>query len=96
MSAIENETTRETATFEHFGREWTIPAKRHLSHMRHMREEGRRSFGNIDLLLAETFLDAEQFEALCDIDPDEQALSDFGDKIGKTLGFGGSGNSGTS
>lgn len=95
MSAVENETTAETTTFEHFGRKWTIPARRHLSHMRRLRDESRRT-GFVDLLLAETFLDAEQFDALCEIDPDDQALSDFGDKIGKLLGFGGSGNSSSS
>ena len=91
-SALENETTADTTTLDGFGRSWVIPTRRHLSHLRRMRDEGRRGWAGPDLILVETFLGAEQFEELVDLDPDEQELSDFADEIGRRLGFGGSGN----
>ena len=93
MSALKNETTADTTTFEHFGREWTIPTKRHLSHLTRMRDEGRRGWASPDLILAETFLGEKQFADLVKIDPDDEALSEFAEEIGSRLGFGGSGNS---
>lgn len=96
-SALENEATgAETTTFEHFGREWTVPAQRHLSHLRRLRDEMRRGFANIDLILAETFLAEADLIELARIDPDEEALSAFGSEIAKAMGFGNSGNSSSS
>lgn len=95
-SALEAEVTGETTTFEHFGREWTIPTQRHLSHLRHMRDELREGFASQALIMAETFLNEQQFDALLDIDPDEAALTEFAREIGSRLGFGGSGNSSSS
>ena len=93
MSALENETLSETTTFEHFGREWSVPTKRHLSHLRKMRDAMNSGYGTVDLMIAETFLSDEDFGALCDIDPDEAQLDEFTQKISDSLGLGDSGNS---
>ncbi len=93
MSALENEVTADTTTFEFFDREWTVPTKRHLSHIKKMRDEMKSGVGTIDLLIAETFLSPEQFDALLEIDPDEDALDEFTTKISEGLGLGDSGNS---
>lgn len=93
MSALENETTRDTVEFDHFGRTWTVPAKRHLSHVKKMRDEMRSGIGDLDLMIAETFLSPEQFDALLDIDPDEDALDAFTSALSKAMGLGDSGNS---
>lgn len=93
MSALENETLHETTTFEHFGRSWTVPTRRHLSHIKRMRDELKSGVGSVDLMLAETFLSADEFNALLEIDPDEVQLDEFTDQIAKALGTGGSGNS---
>ena len=92
QSALENEATAETTTFEHFDREWTIPAQRHLSHLRRLRDELRRGFASVDLTIVETFLDADQLAELTKIDPDERALAEFSGEISRRLGFGSSGN----
>lgn len=92
MSALETETTSDTVTFDHFGRTWTLPTKRHLSHIKRMRDEVRTGYGSIDLLIAETFLSAEQFDALLEIDPDEDELDKFTDLIADALGLKNSGN----
>ena len=93
MSALENETLHDTTTFEFFDREWTIPAKRHLSHIRKMRDELRAGVMDYNLLVAETFLSADQFDALLDIDPDEEAFNSYVEEMGKALGLGSKGNS---
>lgn len=93
MSALENETTRETVEFDHFGRTWTVPAKRHLSHVKKMRDELRSGIGDVDLMIAETFLSADQFDALLEIDPDEDALDGFTSALSAAMGLGDSGNS---
>lgn len=93
MSALENETTADTTTFEAFGREWTVPTKRHLSHIKAMRDAMRVGYGGIDLMIAETFLSGDDFDALLDIDPDEDALDEFTTKISECLGLKSSGNS---
>lgn len=92
-SALENETAGATTTFEHFDREWTIPTRKHLSHLRRLRDELRAGAASQALVLVETFLDEEQFEALVDIDPDEEQLTLFAGEIAKRLGFGSPGNS---
>lgn len=92
MSALENETTGDTTTFEFFGREWTIPSSRHFSHLRRLRDEGRKGWSSPDLILIETFLDDAQIDDLLDLDPDEGQLAEFGNEIAKRLGFGDSGN----
>lgn len=93
MSALENETTSDTATFEFFDREWTVPTKRHLSHLVKMRDEMRAGTTSADLMIAETFLSGDQFDALLEIDPNEADLDAFTQKISDTLGLGTSGNS---
>lgn len=93
MSALENEVTADTTTFEFFDREWTVPTKRHLSHIKRMRDEMRGRVGSVDLMLAETFLSSAEFDALLEIDPDEDQLDEFTTQIAQSLGLGGSGNS---
>lgn len=93
MSALENETTSDTTTFDHFGRSWTVPTKRHLSHIKKIQDEYRRGVSSASLVSAETFLSAADFDALLEIDPDEDALDEFANQIGKALGVGNSGNS---
>ena len=90
-SPLENETTGDTTTFEHFGRTWTVPTKRHLSHLRQMRDEMRRGPGSVDLMIAEVMLSPEQFLDLLDIDPDEDQLDEFTTRISEAMGL--SGNS---
>lgn len=96
MSALENETTVETTTFEHFDREWAIPTQRHLSHIKRLRDEGRRGWASGDLVLVETFLGEKQFDDLLVIDPTEVELAEFANEIATRLGFGSSGNSSSS
>lgn len=93
MSALENEVTAATATFEFFDRQWTVPTKRHLSHIKAMRDAMRVGYGGVDLMLAETFLSPADFDALLGIDPDEDALDEFTTKIAECLGLKSSGNS---
>lgn len=105
MSAIDTEANSDFVTFEHFGRSWSIPTKRHASHVRALRDMFRVSsmVGGIDLTIAETFLspgtsphnqqEPDQFDALLELDPDDDALSEFATELGKAMGLGGSGNS---
>jgi len=92
-SPLETETLHDTTTFEHFDREWTIPTKRHLSHIKKMRDELRAGVLDYNLLTAETFLTPDDLDALLDIDPDEDAFEEFIQKIAKSLGLGDKGNS---
>lgn len=93
MSDLDRETTSDVATFDYFGREWSVPTKQRLSHIRAMRDEMRAGTPNLDLMLAEVFLPPDQFDALCEIDPDRDELDKFGDEISKALGLRNSGNS---
>lgn len=92
-SGLEAETQHETATFEHFGREWSVPTKRHLSHIVRMRNALRTGFEDQNVLVAETMLGPDQFAALLGIDPDESALNGFVDAMASAMGLGNSGNS---
>lgn len=95
--SLETETQHETTTtFEHFDREWTVPTKRHLSHIKKMRDEIRAGYSSYNLLVAETMLSEDQFLALCDVDPDEDALDEFVGALAEAMGLGNSGNSGPS
>lgn len=95
-TGLESETQHDTTTFDCFGRSWTIPTKRHLSHIKAMRDEVRRGVNNYDLLAAEVMLDEKQFLELCDIDPDEDQLAEFATALAKAMGVQSSGNSGPS
>lgn len=93
--SIENEATDTPNTIEHFGRSWTLPSSlRAKDYQRFNRVIAGQFLKHWDLALAEAFLPAEEFDALLDeINPDDAGLDEFGDKIAKALGFGGSGNS---
>lgn len=92
-SPLETETLNDTTTFKHFDREWTVPTKRHLSHLRRMRDEMRAGITDVNLMIAETFLSPAEFDALLEVDPDEDQLDEFTEQISKSLGLGNSGNS---
>lgn len=96
MSDLETETTSDVATFQHFGREWSVPTKQRLSHIKAMRDEMRAGTPNLDLMLAEVFLSPADFNALLEIDPDRDELDKFGDEISRAMGLGNSGNSASS
>lgn len=92
-SHLETETTQVATTFEHFGREWTVPTRRHLSHIKKMRDELRAGVMDYNLLVAETFLSADDFDALLKVDPDEKSFDEFVGLVAKKLGLGDKGNS---
>lgn len=101
-SPLQNETTGKTVTFEALGREWTVPTKKHLSHIAFMRDEARVRFGDWNLLACEAFLsphvskqnvqEPDQLAALHEIDPEESELEEFVSALNVALGIG-SGNS---
>lgn len=94
MSALQTETQHDTTTFEHFDRTWTVPVKRHLSHVVRMRDEMKAGVGTMDLLIAETFLPAAEFRVLVEeVDPDDDAFDAFTSRIAEVMGLGNSGNS---
>ena len=83
----EAEATGDTQTVTFFDREWTLPAKVRLSHMRALRADP----SNVGIV--DAFLSADDLAALDEIDPDEKQLDAFTDEIGKALGFVSAGNS---
>lgn len=93
MSAASDEATRETATFEHFGKTWTVPAKQRLSHMEKFRVVLMQS-RNPDLAMVHAYLPVTEVQTLIsDVDPDEDELDEFTTAMAKALGFESSGNS---
>lgn len=90
---LEAETTIETTTFDHFGLTWTVPAKRHLSHIKKMRDEIRSGVYDYNVLVAETMLSAEDFDALMELNPAEDKLNEFVADLARAMGLGSSGNS---
>lgn len=90
---LEAEATGEdVATFDFFDRTWHVPTRRRLSHVKKMRDELQSGFGEWNLLIAETFLPADEFAALVEIDPTVDELKDFAEKISAAL-TGAGGNS---
>lgn len=92
-TGLETETQHETTTFDHFDRTWTVPTRRHLSHIVKMRNEMRAGYSDYNLLVTETLLGEKQFLELCDVDPDEKALGQFVDAIASAMGVKNQGNS---
>lgn len=91
--SIKTETLSETATFKALDREWTVPAKRHLSHILKLEERHEQGLPLTATFIIRTFLDADQFADLVALDPDENQLDDVSNGIADALGMGGSGNS---
>jgi hypothetical protein len=92
-SALEAEVSGDTATFNHFGRDWTVPTRRHH---RHIRETKRiiRAEGFVDADdVARIYLPDDQYEALVELDLSSDDLDAFATKIAEALGVGDSGNS---
>ena len=75
------EATAETVTFEHFGRTWHAPAQVRLSHQRRLRLDP----GNVGLV--DTFLSADEVEALDEIDPTTDELDKFTDDLLAAMGL---------
>ena len=71
----------ETVEFEHFDRKWHAPAKVRLSHQRKL----RRDPSNVGLV--DTFLPADEIEALDEIDPTEADLDAFTDALVEAMGL---------
>src|SRR5690349_20845052 len=94
MSDLETETTGNgTTTFEMFGRSWTVPSKRHHSHIRQIKRLWREE-GSVDADdMAAIFLSPGDYDALAALDPTEPDLDAFAQAISKALGMGDSGNS---
>ena len=92
-SGLEAETQFETIDFDHFGQTWTVPTKRHLSHITRMRNEARLGYASSTVIAAETMLGDEQFGRLLAVNPDEDQLDEFVEHMAKVMGLGGSGNS---
>ena len=92
-SPLETETNADTTTFDHFGRSWTVPTRRHHQHIREtkriVREEGVVDADDI----ARIYLTDEQYDALLELNVGEEELTGFATKIAECLGMGGSGNS---
>jgi hypothetical protein len=95
MSDLDTETNAAdgTTTFDFLGESWTVPTKRHLSHIRAIKAEIRLGLVPGNDFLAELFLGAEQFETLLEIDPTEEQMVEFGNKLSAALGTGSAENS---
>ena len=87
LTPAEAEATRETVTFEHFGREWSVPSQVRLSHMRALRADP----SNIGIV--DTFLTADDLAALDEINPTGDDLDKFTDALVAAQGLKNSGNS---
>ena len=90
---LEAETRWETTTFDHFDRTWTVPTKRHLSHLKKLQAGVNLPGADMDVVAAEVMLGPDQFAQLLEIDPSEPELSEFVGKIAKAMGLGKQGNS---
>jgi hypothetical protein len=93
MSDLDTETNADVATFEKFGRTWSVPTKKHHEHIRRTKAI-LRSEGGLDADdIAEIYLSPEQYADLVALNVDFDRLSEFADEIAKALGTGDSGNS---
>ena len=92
-SALEAEVSGDTATFNHFGRDWTVPTARHHRHIietkRIIRAEG---FVDADDV-ARIYLSDDEYDALVELDLSSDDLDGFASKIAEAMGLGSSGNS---
>ena len=93
MSDIKSETLSETTTFKALDREWTVPSRRHLSHILKLEERHEQGRALTSSFIIKTFLDADQWADLLALDPDEGQLEVFATEIADALGVGDSGNS---
>lgn len=80
----EAEATSDTVTFSHFDRDWSVPSKVRLSHMRAL----RRDPSNVGIV--DTFLEADDVAALDEIDPTDDELDKFTDALLAAQGLGNS------
>lgn len=75
------EATADTVEFEHFGRTWHAPAKVRLSHQRRLRNDP----SNVGIV--DTFLSADEIEALDEIDPTADEIDKFTDDLLAAMGL---------
>jgi hypothetical protein len=93
MTDLETETDGDTTTFEHFGRGWTIPVRRHHSHVKQVKDI-LRSEGYLDADdIASIYLAPEQYDELVALDVTEFQLGEFATALSQALGLGSPGNS---
>jgi len=93
MSLETESTDSETSTFKHFDREWTVPIRRHHRHLRQIKNI-LRVYGELDADdVAAIFLPAEEYQALLELDVEQDELDAFSTKIAASLGMGKPGNS---
>ena len=93
MSDIKTETLSDEATFKALDREWSVPSRRHLSHILKLEERQEQGRPLTATFLIQTFLDSDQWSSLVALDPSETELEEFATKIAEALGVGDSGNS---
>lgn len=93
MSDIKSETLSDVAKFKALDREWSVPSKRHLSHILRLEERHEQGRPLSTTFLIRTFLDDDQWASLLALDPDEAQLEEFATEIASALGVGESGNS---
>lgn len=93
MSDLKTETISDRATFDYLGHEWSVPTKRHLSHILKLEEREEQGGSLTAAFIIRTFLDGDQWSLVTALDPDEEQLQEFATKIADALGVGDSGNS---
>jgi hypothetical protein len=94
-SDLETEATSpyDTTTFEHFGRTWTVPTKRHHKHLVQVKQIARRE-GSVDADdIALVYLSDEEYDTLLELDVTYDELGGFANAIAKAMGVGDAGNS---
>ena len=70
-----------TVTFEHFGHEWEVPARLRFSHLRAIQADPS------SLAIIDTILSAEQVALLEEIDPEDNDLLEFTNKMEQAMGY---------
>lgn len=91
--SVKVETIRDTTTFEALGHEWSVPTKRHLSHILKLEERVEQGRALTATFIVRVFLEDDQWDRLCEFDPDEAQLEELAAKVAEALGMGDSGNS---
>lgn len=95
MSNLETEATTPDGmtTFEHLGSTWTVPIRRHHSHIRRLKQIIHDEGGVDADDIAAVYLSPEEYDVLVALDLDEPELGKFADAIAKAMGVVDKGNS---
>jgi IS4 transposase len=91
--SLKTETAAETTTVTHLGREWTVPVRRHLSHILAAEARFEKGLALTGTFIVRTFLSDEEFAELVELDPTEDQIDDLAGKISEAIGTGDTGNS---